>query len=427
MSRTQLNSMQRAQNSALRNCLGVHQWTPTDNIHSELDILPVTSRSEISHAKFVDKVLKNIHHPLHIYLDAAVNSPYTGKRHQNSWVAKSAATYKKLTSHAPVHHHEDTPPIAPWHRAPITCNTNIEIPTKDSVSDAQLKTLAENSIVPNGRPVFYTDGSVQNTGAGVVHGDNAISLRLNERVSILQAELAAINIALEFAKECNMPTALIITDSKSAISAIDTPMPKDNIALIRNIHTTASHLATTPEILWVPAHVGIQGNEHADVAAKAALNRPSVDIRIHTSQRQLHSYIRKTATDIYYTNTHHQPSRSVARNQEINLSTANQKQLWKLPRNIQKDIFKLRTFSKTYKQITEGHDQCHYCDYDFSVYTDHFLSECPANKTFRDKLLTDNMHHITCTSTKVRAILHDQAQHNHKTLTQLLTKFPISQ
>ena len=157
--------------------------------------------------------------------------------------------------------------------------------------------------------------------------ESAISRRLNDRASILQAELAAINIVLEFAKECNMSTALIITDSKSAVSAIDTPMPKDNIALIRNIHTTASHLTTTPEIFWVPAHVGIQGNERADVAAKAALNRPSVDIRIHTSQRQLHIYINKTATDIYYTNTHHQPSRSVARNQKITLSIANQKQL----------------------------------------------------------------------------------------------------
>ena len=96
-------------------------------------------------------------------------------------------------------------------------------------------------------------------------------------------------------------------------------------------------------------------------------------------------------------------------------------------RNIQKDIFKLPTFSKTYKQITEGQDQCQYCDYAFSVYTDHFLTECPANKTLRENLLTDNMHHITCTNAKVRAILLDQAQHNHKTLTQLFTKFPISQ
>ena len=114
----------------------------------------------------------------------------------------SAATYNKLTSHAPVHHHKDAPPVAPWHRAPITCNTNTQFPAKDSVSDAQLKRRAENSIVPNGRPVFYTEGSVQNTsaGAGVIHGDSAISLCLNERASILQAELTAINIALEFTK-----------------------------------------------------------------------------------------------------------------------------------------------------------------------------------------------------------------------------------
>ena len=45
MSRTQLNSMQRAQNTALRRCIGVHKWTPIDSIHSELDILPVTSRT----------------------------------------------------------------------------------------------------------------------------------------------------------------------------------------------------------------------------------------------------------------------------------------------------------------------------------------------------------------------------------------------
>ena len=182
-----------------------------------------------------------------------------------------------MTSHAPVHHYKDTPLVAPWHRVPITCNTNIKIPTKYSISEAQLKTLAENSIEPNGRPVFYTDDSVQNAsaGAGVVHGDSAILPRLNDRASILQTELAAINIALEFAKECNMPTALITTDSKSAVSAIDTPTPKDNITVIQNIQTTASRLTTTPEILWVPAHVGIQGNKSADVAAKAALNRPS--------------------------------------------------------------------------------------------------------------------------------------------------------
>ena len=112
-------------------------------------------------------------------------------------------------------------------------------------------------------------------------------------------------------------------------------------------------------------------------------------------------------TDIYYTNTHHQSSRTVARNQEITLSTANPKQSWRLPRNIHKDIFKLHAFSKAYRHIMEGRDQCHYCDYAFSVYTNHFLTECLANKMFGDKLLTDSMHHISGISTKVRSIPQD--------------------
>ena len=44
MSNTQLEKLQRKQNSALRSCLGVLPWTATDNVHAELRMLPVYGR-----------------------------------------------------------------------------------------------------------------------------------------------------------------------------------------------------------------------------------------------------------------------------------------------------------------------------------------------------------------------------------------------
>ena len=126
--------------------------------------LPVKYRTEIAHAKFIDKILQNTNHPLQPYVEAEVENPYHGAKHKNSLVAKSALTYKKLTSKAPAPSNEaPSPPAEPWSKVPIVVNT--ELPAKHSVSDVQIKAVAVNSIQPNGRPVFYTDGSVQNRKA----------------------------------------------------------------------------------------------------------------------------------------------------------------------------------------------------------------------------------------------------------------------
>ena len=89
-----------------------------------------------------------------------------------------------------------------------------------------------------------------------------------------------------------------------------------------------------------------------------------------------------------------EPSKSVALNQKLQMSESEKKQLWKMPRFRQKDIFKLCTYTKTYKQITEGHDTFHYCDYTFDVYADHYLLECPANRIYRSKFYTGNIHKV---------------------------------
>ena len=76
MSKTQQERLERVQNAALKSCLGVPKWTATHNIRAKLNILPVSTRSEIAQAKYITKVLQNQEHSLHIYIDAEVSSPY---------------------------------------------------------------------------------------------------------------------------------------------------------------------------------------------------------------------------------------------------------------------------------------------------------------------------------------------------------------
>ncbi|KAI5721728.1 hypothetical protein M8J77_024902 [Diaphorina citri] len=123
---------------------------------------------------------------------------------------------------------------------------------------------------------IYTDGSKDETGVGcaltIPQLNETKRFALNKHSSVFHAELFSILQSLNHVKELNTRKILIISDSLSSFQAISNlhhPNP-----LVKKIHEEYSNSQANIKFLWCPSHVGISGNERADVEAKKATSEP---------------------------------------------------------------------------------------------------------------------------------------------------------
>ena len=153
---------------------------------------------------------------------------------------------------------------------------------------------------------IYTDGSIDDDRAGAAfiintnfeHPINATDMcfRLNNGLSTMQTEILAIKKGLEFCQNtllpyCTNPAPCICihTDSLSSIHTLTHNKHKDNIQLITSTQLIMQQLQDqqcTIYINYIPSHVGIMGNEEADMLAKLATALPTVHHTIPTSMNQ---------------------------------------------------------------------------------------------------------------------------------------------
>ncbi|GBN29075.1 hypothetical protein AVEN_211385-1, partial [Araneus ventricosus] len=124
------------------------------------------------------------------------------------------------------------------------------------------------------RVEYNRDGSKTTTrvGCGVVIADVPSSFQLNALCSVLTAELTAIFLALERISDLLEHKFCIYSDSKSALEALSHPQNGTHPLALDILCLLQSLQARDFQILfcWLPGHVGIQGNELADAAAKTA-------------------------------------------------------------------------------------------------------------------------------------------------------------
>ena len=130
---------------------------------------------------------------------------------------------------------------------------------------------------------IYTDGSKTSNGVGFAAICNQFkkSSSLPSITTVYTAELFAIKTALVSVKESMFNKVIIYSDSLSAIDAIKSfsskhPLVLEIQVLIHKLKTRNISVA----ICWIPAHVGLKGNEEADRVAKEAVSKPCIQRKI---------------------------------------------------------------------------------------------------------------------------------------------------
>ncbi|GBN18169.1 hypothetical protein AVEN_238271-1 [Araneus ventricosus] len=229
-------------------------------------------------------------------------------------------------------------------------------------------------------PIF-TDGSKSDghVGCGVVFPSDTLSYRLNNCCSVFTAELVAIFCALQEISPSSQRNFIIYTDS---MSALETLSHYDN-----RLHPVALEILSVLQFLrnkgfniifcWVPSHVGISGNETADIIARFASDflpraLPYCDIKKFLISHLLSVWQQKW--NLLTNNKLYSVKPSIG--------------LWSaLPmRELDVKLTRLRIghtrFTHRHLFLGQRAPRCPTCQADFTV--QHILIECPSFKCHRE-------------------------------------------
>ncbi|XP_023235501.1 uncharacterized protein LOC111634899 [Centruroides sculpturatus] len=151
----------------------------------------------------------------------------------------------------------------------------------------QLKSYNRIVLEPSSRNTeysiqIYTDGSRVDMRVGAAflvmcNGSTLVErqFRLGDACSVYQAELLAIDRAVDWVAEMkHLEPIIIYSDSMAAVNTLRQFKDTNNISL--NIKKNIKHNGLNIRVEWVKAHAGNPGNERVDLLAKEATLIPEV-------------------------------------------------------------------------------------------------------------------------------------------------------
>ena len=269
---TKLKELDTVHNAALRICSGAFKTSPVESLYVDTEELPLDLRREELGLRYMAKLKGSPDNPAANVIKQYDSRKFEGARASKPFTVRLDSALEDNSIKNQKIKEISVMKIPPWLISePSVCKKTV---VKKTSTDEEVRMrFLEHDQIHSNSVKLYTDGSKTSNGVGcaVIRGDCSHVGRLANNASIFTAELTAILKSLEIV--CCSPghNFTIYSDSYSALVATKQYNPKHPI--IQKIHFWLYRLSSkhkNVQFCWVPAHVGIEGNELADKEAKAA-------------------------------------------------------------------------------------------------------------------------------------------------------------
>lgn len=212
-----------------------------------------------------------------------------------------------------------------------------------------------------------------------------MTFRNSNNTTILTSELIAINKAIEYVTEqTTFNNVVIFSDCIEAINSLNTnPQTltktySEITTQIRNKIAINQHL--TIQLIWIPSHIGIIGNERIDHHTKIAADNDIIDINQPNDLNELTSKIEQFIINEWQIEYDLKPQAKTYKTYEPLVSTKIKTKL--IPRNNQRKLtrLKLGRCNLNFYQFQNGFHKdglCSHCKVPENI--DHHILDCPEH------------------------------------------------
>ena len=422
---TYLKILDTLENQCLRHITSAFRTSPTTALHIYTNIHHLRDRRTESLFRYFFKIQQIPNHPC---IPAITQNSHP--RFANAPRHKITLG-QRLTTHTgililPLLKPDPIQKPLPWWDTPIPHVTFLIDKPKSTYTDTEIQHLFhEYRHTHHHNHYIFTDGSknttTHRTGAAAVlqtplHFETILRTRLPNYTSIFSAELYAIYASLQIIQERDLHIPLIVSDSKSALTAIN-PQNRPQHPTILKIFDILKTLSPTqtPQFLWIPSHCQIPGNEKADLEAKKATKHNKY-FTINPTKEEYFKMIREHISAKHQIEWNHTTTQLQEIHPQIeSWSTSNQNS-----RKNEKILTRLRIghthLTHSYILRHSARPTCPTCS-NSPLTTQHFLIDCPKYETDRLPIK------LYCQNHQLRLNLKTLLGNDHPELISLLFQF----
>ena len=192
--------------------------------------------------------------------------------------------------------------LLPWQQRPLSVNTTLAQRFSKKETSATQMNIEALCLLDKYQcyTQIFTDASKLAEGGVaaafyVQRNGHADSRRMDDSTTIYAAELAAINLAVNWLIDQDTPTsAVIFTDSLSLLNSLKVQKSNSHPVAMTHLLDCISKLEAKTIFAWIPSHVGVRGNEYVDSLAKQGTAREKVELFVAPEFKNEYSNI-----DIY--------------------------------------------------------------------------------------------------------------------------------